>query len=590
MKQIAQKSVCFREEYQKAKEASDKHKGISQSVLKSYHDHILQKKYLEEAINKITDVSGYEAKIVRIEEQIQISLAQIAKEKKIQELYIYFKDEALNDTCQCPLCKRAFSSLMERDQFIEKQIHSILESNILNDLEKIHSDLSKEYQALKSVESQYSDYRNLAINEIPKEEKNIEDLNIENKKILADLEQLETLKIQMEENELNVITTNSIIAELRILSKRMIDLESDIAKLDSQYRHNNDDLLLIRDGIRNVEEQMDRITSAKTKLDEVLLIEKEIEEYQYSLAQKDGLLDKISSLKENINRLGIQIHEKYSAISNQQCILKEKQAEHASELAKYNKTKTLIQNEIELISDIHAKLKESHNFIESHSEICISNNNNEEIIMKKKIEIKNLEDANNELNSRNESIQAELRQKEIEKSTISHKKQFVELNKQRSLFLEELAKNETKRIDIKRPNIGFDFQDITEIDSMINQCKEKKTHYSTLFNVNNSEIHNSTKKIETEYSNINDVLRDYNIELECYVQAQKDLRLYRGFLDTKIQEEHEEKMQRINAKIRSMWEHIYTSNDINYIEIRATHCTNDQEKAASPKKNMKYFQ
>ncbi|SIO73482.1 DNA repair protein RAD50 [Babesia microti strain RI] len=224
----------------------------------------------------------------------------------------------------------------------------------------------------------------------------------------------------------------------------------------------------------------------------------------------------------------------------------------------------------ESISQMHSSTSANFDDIEEvlNSDLIVSNGINNDIIL--------MIDSILELSS---------------KIDVEVEMQLNEVNNQRAQVCEKIINDKTiKRVlvdNIKLKTLQQQNKrlqdDLMILSSNVTSCESEMQKLTANMNVISSNRHecmgslkarrDMIKEIEMKlesplYKNAKGNFMDAQIQLQTVILAEKDLAVYQKSLDLALTKYHYKKMEEINIAIKSIWQELYTGNDIDYIAVR----------------------
>ena len=517
-----------------------------------------------------------------LDNEIKFINNYISRLMQHKEEYTEFLKSAFSEhECRCPLCKRAFLNIAERDHFINDMNNEL--RNIpdqLKEAEEYQNNLENsrnEWISMKSLKSEIEDIT-----------KELDRLQISIRKNTQFYnEKNEELKYYEDNgNKLNECLShaNTIETELNKIKQHQSDFhekECDLSKYDGQNLVNHS-LQSTEDLIKNIQQ----MTQQKEKLmNEKQLIEDEI---QNSIKKLNNLTNNLAEKERNYNNYQQNIEKKNNNIDEKQKLINEiefftsKENEKNSELQtaenRYQnqlnqltiKEKNLSKNltdESSILKDIQGKIQKMNELNDRINKF--NNSSYKSDIDNLQQNIRNLQTTKSKNEKSLEEIRAKIDDLNIQLRNKEDEKRIIELHINYYTNIEKITKI-TQEIEEYNKQINS-LGEITDLnDLIINRDKNKEE--ITKLKIQEGKLSEGKDIKEKEYkilSNIPQILTETRIAIETYNNAIDDLEKFGRFIDKALKAKHEEKMTELNNYLKHLWKETYASNDIEYISIKS---------------------
>uniref|UniRef100_A0A0N5BVR1 AAA_23 domain-containing protein n=1 Tax=Strongyloides papillosus TaxID=174720 RepID=A0A0N5BVR1_STREA len=577
---------------------SDKRCAAHEAIYKKYTEE--SKNYRQElqdllpnGIDIVKDIVFTEQNIENIQKKINL----IEGSKMVYENWL-----GEIENCQsCPLCKSEFQ--FENSRIIlEKELIGKV-NNSPDELEQLKKELCSNETILKSLKraNDLNDkFNSLQFQEIPKQQKLIDEANKEKNKYLEDavlldneINNLNEKLNNMKQYECKAVELDKLFESCQeltskvndIVKKTLVNPTPEVISLielreECTVQFIEEKLSQLFQELERLKNHISQINTANQKKNNL------IEEIQHLTKKQLETLkstQEISLLKEKIDNLKGKLEDLNSEYQNLVAQMPDLEVKNANSRMKIEETeKELYQIE----STASKKLLKLGNDVE------ILENKEKAIVELEKILKSSLppDQLASELNEINEKI------KSLELLKVNLKDKLLLLDRQKDLLL-------TKQQQLNILNLKDELHEL-ERKILANQYRKesKDKIIDEENNINNQiartaveisskrgELKEIEKRIgeldrtlnEVKYCDAEKNLREKAIRKTILRKTIKDLSLCQKVLDNSIIKFHEDKMKEINLSLCELWKKVYTGNDIEFIKIRSKPMSSTGDKRKS---------
>lgn len=595
-------------EYQKCNEAyqtadvemrkKDKDVDIISNDLKSKEKDLTN--IINERTKKLTKIQilcdeNYDDVVNKLKDELQRCTNDLSKTEKSESIFRGFLDEAKEEKCQCPLCKRKFESITERDEFITEQIESVLEG-IPDKIKALKEKEIEVKQKLESVESVHSDWIELQKinNIIPTREKEIQNLNSE-----IEIRKNELIRLKSNLNE--CLVNKDIMNEANLLAIKIQELNVDIAaeldeinnlkaKLNPSLRDKNEvinEKSEKEDRKANLQSErsklMDEQSQAMTRENELQMkysnTEKAYKDYSENLSKLKQLCGSKLEHIESKNKLDNDFKDIDKKFNDCEDNYNLKVKELNSKLVK-------VQNEYQQLKDKKLIMGKRVDDLKKSSEVIKSSSQEKTIEQVKQLkeDIKEIE-SKLEMNKQQkekheETLKRFKNDQDKSKTELNSIEEMIKYHQYNKSYQEKLHEKEDLESQKDKYASDEDIQNFTTDKEKLNKISHSLTQKSTEKKEREIRLRDENEQSK-DYANTLTKFNQKTVEIAALEMAISDLDRYKKTLDENIIKYHARKIEEINQYIQVLWQETGSQMDIDniYIQAEAETHKDDSKKA-----------
>uniref|UniRef100_A0A0K0F7A2 DNA repair protein RAD50 (inferred by orthology to a human protein) n=1 Tax=Strongyloides venezuelensis TaxID=75913 RepID=A0A0K0F7A2_STRVS len=578
---------------------SDKRCAAYEAIYKKYTEE--SKNYRQELqdllpneINIVKDIVVTEQNIKNLQKKINL----IEGSKMVYESWL-----GEIENCQsCPLCKSEFQ--YENSRYIlEKELVGKV-NNSPDKLEQLKKELCNNetiLKCLKRANDLNEKFNSLQFQEIPKQQKLIDEANKEKNKYLEDvalldneIKRLSEKLNNMKRYECKAVKLDKLFESCQELTSKVNDIVKKslvnqipevISFIELQEGYTvqfiEEKLSQFFQELERVKNYISKVNAANQKKNNLIeeiqnLTRKQLETLK-STQEISQLKEKIYNLKDNLEDLNTE----YQTLVSQMPDLEAKNAKNRMEIEEtekelYQIESTTSRKLIKLGNDVEILENKEKTIDELEKKILKSSLTPDQLVNKLNEiheKIKSLELM--KVNSRDKLLLLD-RQKDLlltkqqQLNILNLKNELYEL--ERKILANEYRKESKDKLIDEENYINNEIaRTAVEISSKKGELKETEKRIGELDRTLN----------EAKYCDAEKNLREKVIRKTILRKTIKDLGLCQKVLDNSIIKFHEDKMKEINLSLCELWKKVYTGNDIEFIKIKSKPMSSTGDKRKS---------